>query len=319
MTDVALDEIVIDERDREEFGNIEELADSIKTVGLLHPVVVTAGFQLVAGDRRLAAVRHLGWDRVPVTIVDLTNAADVLKAEFDENTCRKPLTPWEASRARERRSRILAEDAKRRQTEAIKVRDEKGRAVSTSSNLDEVEDRPLTPAEAADMRADREAQLRAERAARATRKIAAAGTGYSGSTLDKVDKIRDVAERGVIRRGKEEIPAPAPVREVAQQALEGVKKSGAAVESASKQVNLAIEKYIEDDESVKRARYRAALTKAIASVSSGFLTFDPAMAAQSLDDLAGIEAVRFALNDWFTKFDTACAPGEVIQLRRRSN
>ncbi|MFA7265815.1 MAG: hypothetical protein WC054_05850 [Candidatus Nanopelagicales bacterium] len=30
----------------------------------------------------------------------------------------------------------------------------------------------------------------------ATRKLAAAGTGYSGSSLDKVDKIRDAAERG---------------------------------------------------------------------------------------------------------------------------
>jgi hypothetical protein len=37
-----------------------------------------------------------------------------------------------------------------------------------------------------------------------TRILAAAGTGYSGSTLDKVDKIRDVAERGVTN----EVAAP---------------------------------------------------------------------------------------------------------------
>lgn len=31
-----------------------------------------------------------------------------------------------------------------------------------------------------------------------TRNLAAAGTGYSGSSLDKVDKIRDAAERGLL-------------------------------------------------------------------------------------------------------------------------
>lgn len=39
-----------------------------------------------------------------------------------------------------------------------------------------------------------------------TRKLAAAGTGYSGSSLDKVDKIRDAAERGVVKVGKTEMP-----------------------------------------------------------------------------------------------------------------
>lgn len=42
--------------------------------------------------------------------------------------------------------------------------------------------------------------------------MAAVGTGYSGSTLDKVDRIRDVAERGVIRQGRQEVPAPEPWR-----------------------------------------------------------------------------------------------------------
>lgn len=44
--------------------------------------------------------------------------------------------------------------------------------------------------------------------ARATRKIAATGTGYSGSTLDKVRTIRDAGERGVVRRGETEVPVP---------------------------------------------------------------------------------------------------------------
>ncbi|MDW4904453.1 hypothetical protein RB628_03640 [Streptomyces sp. ADMS] len=95
----------------------------------------------------------------------------MLRGEADENTCRKPLTPYEASRARERRARALTPVAKERQGERTDLQ--------PSSKLDEG-----TPAD------------------RATRKVAAVGTGYSGSTLDKVDRIRDAAERGVIRQGK---------------------------------------------------------------------------------------------------------------------
>lgn len=104
------------------------------------------------------------------------------------NTCRKPLTPYEASRARERRAKVLAEDAKKRRAQAPgKPRGTKRDAVS-SSNLDE--EKPTD---------------------RATRKAAAISTGYSGTTLDKVDKIRDIAEKGVVKQGKTEVAAPASV------------------------------------------------------------------------------------------------------------
>ncbi len=68
--------------------------------------------------------------------------------------------------------------------------------------------------------------------ARETRKVAAIGTGYSGSTLDKVDDIRDVAEKGIVKRGKTTVPAPETVRETARAALDDVKQTGAAVESS---------------------------------------------------------------------------------------
>lgn len=88
-------------------GDLAELAASIAAVGLLHPVVVTEDHQLVAGERRLAALAELGWSQVPVTVVNLDTASDVLRADLDENTCRKPLTGYEASRARERRAEVL--------------------------------------------------------------------------------------------------------------------------------------------------------------------------------------------------------------------
>ncbi|WP_327241514.1 ParB N-terminal domain-containing protein [Streptomyces sp. NBC_01320] len=51
-------------------GDLDDLKASITAVGLLHLVVVTQTHDLIAGERRLAAVRELGWSDVPVTVVD---------------------------------------------------------------------------------------------------------------------------------------------------------------------------------------------------------------------------------------------------------
>jgi len=108
-------------RHRTDLGNIRELADSIAAVGLLHPVVVTPDLDLVAGQRRLAAMRALGWTEGPVRIVDnLTDAAAVLRAEADENTCRKDFTPTEAETIASAREAILKPLAKERMSEGGK-------------------------------------------------------------------------------------------------------------------------------------------------------------------------------------------------------
>jgi len=61
-------------------------------VGLLHPVVVTPEGRLIAGQRRLEACRQLGWTEIPVTMVDLYQAA---RGEAHENFVRKDLLPSE--------------------------------------------------------------------------------------------------------------------------------------------------------------------------------------------------------------------------------
>ncbi|WP_052390743.1 ParB N-terminal domain-containing protein [Streptomyces sp. NRRL B-24484] len=68
--------------------DLGKLAEAITAVGLLHPVVVTANLDLPAGGRHLALACFLGWTEVPVTVVDLTTAEEVLRAEWEENTCR---------------------------------------------------------------------------------------------------------------------------------------------------------------------------------------------------------------------------------------
>jgi ParB/RepB/Spo0J family partition protein len=64
-------DIRIGVRHRRDLGDIDELARSIDEVGLLHPIVVRSDGRLIAGERRLAACKRLGWQRVPVTVVDL--------------------------------------------------------------------------------------------------------------------------------------------------------------------------------------------------------------------------------------------------------
>lgn len=93
---MAVSDIIIGRRFRQKNEQITRLAESIRLVGLLHPLVVNTRGELVAGGRRLAAVRQLGWDEVPVRIINtLDEALAAIKAERDENTCREPLTASE--------------------------------------------------------------------------------------------------------------------------------------------------------------------------------------------------------------------------------
>src|ERR1039458_8845644 len=72
---LPIDQIEVGFRYRKDLGDLRVLADSIAEIGLLHPVVVTPSGRLIAGQRRLQACRQLGWKDVPVTVVDLYQAA----------------------------------------------------------------------------------------------------------------------------------------------------------------------------------------------------------------------------------------------------
>jgi ParB family chromosome partitioning protein len=85
----AIDAIQIGRRFRKDLGDLDALAASIKDVGLLHPIVITPDRHLIAGQRRLAACKRLGWPDVPTTVVDLDQ---IILGEFAENEYRKDLT-----------------------------------------------------------------------------------------------------------------------------------------------------------------------------------------------------------------------------------
>lgn len=103
LASVPVDRLLSDpENLRDHLEDIEDLADSILSVGLLQPIVVrrATGDRLivVAGHRRLAAVRHLKWTDVPVIIRGPMRPDHVLMAMLIENGQRTDLDPIEEAR-----------------------------------------------------------------------------------------------------------------------------------------------------------------------------------------------------------------------------
>jgi ParB family chromosome partitioning protein len=93
---IPIADVRVTERHRSDLGDLEGLAASLREIGQLQPIVISSDFQLIAGGRRLAAAKSLGWTEIEAKIAtDLTTAADLLRAERDENTCRKAFAPTE--------------------------------------------------------------------------------------------------------------------------------------------------------------------------------------------------------------------------------
>lgn len=91
---VFIDSITVGDRARKRLGDIASLAKSIEDLGLLHPVVITSNRELVAGQRRLEAVRSLGSEKITATVLPMT-PEKMLRAEYDENAERVDLRPSE--------------------------------------------------------------------------------------------------------------------------------------------------------------------------------------------------------------------------------
>lgn len=93
VEEVPLQEVKV-QGERRELRRVEELAESIREVGLLNPITVTEDLRLVAGYHRLEAYRALGRETIPATIVSLAELDESL-AELDENLVRSELTALE--------------------------------------------------------------------------------------------------------------------------------------------------------------------------------------------------------------------------------
>lgn len=82
---------------RSELGNLDELTSSIKSNGLIEPIVVRplgVRFEIVAGNRRYHACRKLNFRRIPAIVVEFSDQQS-FEVALTENLQRKTMDPIE--------------------------------------------------------------------------------------------------------------------------------------------------------------------------------------------------------------------------------
>ncbi len=105
---LGISQIKISERLRTSPGNLLDLADSIKKVGLLNPIIVDEHYVLISGFRRLKACESLGWTEIEARIIQSDDdKLLLLDMEFHENFGRLPLTFEEQEKFKKQRIILL--------------------------------------------------------------------------------------------------------------------------------------------------------------------------------------------------------------------
>jgi ParB family transcriptional regulator, chromosome partitioning protein len=122
-------------RTRMDEGSLYELAESIKSQGVMQPVLVrpvpgsgaASDYEIIAGERRVRAARLAGLDEVPVLVKDVPDEAAAVMALI-ENIQREDLNPLEEAQGLQR---LVAEFKLTHEQAAAAV----GRSRSAASNL----------------------------------------------------------------------------------------------------------------------------------------------------------------------------------------
>jgi ParB family chromosome partitioning protein len=94
-------------RHRFEDARLDELAQSIKTNGVIQPIVVRkvdGGYRIIAGERRWRAAQRAGLTRVPVVVKEVGAGQDaqLLQMALIENIQREDLNPIDEAAAYEK-------------------------------------------------------------------------------------------------------------------------------------------------------------------------------------------------------------------------
>ena len=118
-------------RTRMDEGSLYELAESIKSQGIMQPILVrpvgAAGYEIIAGERRFRAAKLAGLDEVPVLVKEVPDEAAAVMALI-ENIQREDLNPLEEAQGLQR---LVAEFQLTHEQAAQAV----GRSRSAASNL----------------------------------------------------------------------------------------------------------------------------------------------------------------------------------------
>jgi ParB family transcriptional regulator, chromosome partitioning protein len=82
-------------------GKIEELARSVAEKGFIQPIIVRQvedGYELIAGERRFRAARHLKMEKIPVIVTEASDS-EILELALIENIQRDDLNPMDCAQA----------------------------------------------------------------------------------------------------------------------------------------------------------------------------------------------------------------------------
>ena len=106
---IDVDKVIVEGRRREvDATKVQQLAESINTIGLITPIVIGQN-KLIAGAHRLAAYKLLGYTQIACMQMGDTNDPDSLTLiEIDENLYRNELTPNQRGKQLALRREIMA-------------------------------------------------------------------------------------------------------------------------------------------------------------------------------------------------------------------
>lgn len=130
---IQIDRVKVSDRIRKDYGDLSELADDIKENGLINPPVVTPDYELIAGERRLRAMKLLGYEQIEVRVMKVNDYEHMLNLEISENESRKDFTKSERIQYARQLERI----------ERVKAKERMGQGVQNFAQLEEGKTRDI--------------------------------------------------------------------------------------------------------------------------------------------------------------------------------
>ena len=103
---LQLCDIKLKKRIRKNPGELQPLMESLRSHGLMNPVVVNSRFELIAGYRRLEAARRLGWEHIEATVLEKTGELPMLELEIEENVQRRDFSNEELAEGLKRLEKL---------------------------------------------------------------------------------------------------------------------------------------------------------------------------------------------------------------------
>lgn len=88
-------DIIINKRVRKNVGDLDQLSESMKKFGQMHPVIVNKKMELISGFRRVQSAKQLNWKTVFAIVIDVNSESEKLTMEIEENLRRKDFTEEE--------------------------------------------------------------------------------------------------------------------------------------------------------------------------------------------------------------------------------